>query len=76
MTQVNKVEENSEHLIASLKEEKDEIELSLSKEKQLTLQLKHELAEAETRNSDLYKVFAFAFLLGLSPADHMLNLIN
>ncbi|KAI5658783.1 hypothetical protein M9H77_27576 [Catharanthus roseus] len=52
---INKVEENSEHLIASLKEEKDEIELSLSKEKLLTLQLKHELAEAETRNSDLYK---------------------
>lgn len=42
--------------IAVLKAEKDELESSLSKEKLNTLQLKQELAEAETRNSDLSKV--------------------
>ncbi|KAJ1387421.1 Kelch-type beta propeller [Sesbania bispinosa] len=42
-------------LIAVLKAEKDELESSLSKEKLHALQLKQELAEAETRNSDLSK---------------------
>lgn len=46
----------NEHLIATLKAEKEELESSLSKEKVQTLQLKQELAEAETRNTDLYKV--------------------
>ncbi|KAK7344245.1 hypothetical protein VNO77_13632 [Canavalia gladiata] len=42
-------------LINVLKAEKEELESSLSKEKLHTLQLKQELAEAETRNSDLSK---------------------
>lgn len=42
--------------IAVLKAEKDELETSLGKEKLHTLQLKQELAEAETRSSDLIKV--------------------
>lgn len=46
----------NEHLIASLRAEKDELESSLSKEKSHTLQLKQDLAEAETRSTDLYKV--------------------
>ncbi|XP_027363972.1 acyl-CoA-binding domain-containing protein 4-like isoform X1 [Abrus precatorius] len=42
-------------LITVLKDEKEELESSLSKEKLHTLQLKQELADAETRNSDLCK---------------------
>lgn len=51
-----KNEETGEGLIATLKSEKEELESSLNKEKTQSLQLKQELAEAETRNSDLYKV--------------------
>lgn len=54
--QVNKVDETSEHLISTLKAEKEELESSLNKEKLQTLQLKQELTDAETRNRDLYKV--------------------
>ncbi|KAJ9681918.1 hypothetical protein PVL29_018011 [Vitis rotundifolia] len=50
-----KNEETGEGLIATLKSEKEELESSLNKEKTQSLQLKQELAEAETRNSDLYK---------------------
>ncbi|XP_052735013.1 acyl-CoA-binding domain-containing protein 4 [Vigna angularis] len=42
-------------IISVLKVEKEELESSLSKEKQHALQLKQELAEAESRNTDLYK---------------------
>ncbi|TKY61509.1 Acyl-CoA-binding domain-containing protein 4 [Spatholobus suberectus] len=42
-------------LISVLKAEKEELESSLNKEKQHAVQLKQELAEAESRNSDLYK---------------------
>ncbi|XP_031103395.1 acyl-CoA-binding domain-containing protein 4-like [Ipomoea triloba] len=52
---VKKVEETSEHLLSALKAEKEELESSLNKEKLQTLQLKQELADAETRNTDLYK---------------------
>lgn len=38
-----------------LKEEKEELESSLNKEKLQNLQRKQELVEAETRNTDLYK---------------------
>ncbi|MED6120144.1 acyl-CoA-binding domain-containing protein 4 [Stylosanthes scabra] len=41
-------------LIAVLKAEKHELESSLSKERLSALQLKQELADAETRNSELY----------------------
>ncbi|OMP03319.1 Acyl-CoA-binding protein, ACBP [Corchorus olitorius] len=50
-----KGEETRELHMAKLKSEKEELEFSLNKEKLLTLQLKQELAEAETRNTDLYK---------------------
>ncbi|GAV86981.1 ACBP domain-containing protein/Kelch_2 domain-containing protein/Kelch_3 domain-containing protein [Cephalotus follicularis] len=46
---------STEHFIETLKAEKEELESSLSKEKTQSLQLKHDLAEAETRNTDLYK---------------------
>lgn len=59
--QVHKVEETSELLITSLNVEKNELALSLNKEKLQTLQLKQELVDAETRNADLYKVFFFFF---------------
>nr|GLL37306.1 acyl-CoA-binding domain-containing protein 4-like isoform X1 [Ipomoea trifida] len=52
---VKKVEETSEHLLSALKAEKEELESSLNKEKLQTVQLKQELADAETRNTDLYK---------------------
>ncbi|CAL0308562.1 unnamed protein product [Lupinus luteus] len=42
-------------LISILKAEREELESSLGKEKLQTLQLKQELGEAESRNSDLYK---------------------
>ncbi|CAH2055027.1 unnamed protein product [Thlaspi arvense] len=51
----SKVEGNSEGIIAALKSEKEELEASLSKEKMQTLQLRQELAEGESRNTDLYK---------------------
>lgn len=47
---------SSEHVLASLKAEKEELESSLSKEKMQTLQLKQDLEETETRNTELYKV--------------------
>ncbi|CAL0311112.1 unnamed protein product [Lupinus luteus] len=42
-------------LISVMKAEIEELESTLSKEKLQTLQLKQEWAEAESRNSDLYK---------------------
>ncbi|XVF06048.1 hypothetical protein REPUB_Repub06bG0014700 [Reevesia pubescens] len=51
----SKGEETSERIIATLKAEKEELESSLNKEKLQSLQLKQEVAEAETRNTDLYK---------------------
>ncbi|XVE89660.1 hypothetical protein DITRI_Ditri20bG0013500 [Diplodiscus trichospermus] len=50
-----KGEETSERIVATLKAEKEELESTLNKEKSQSLQLKQELAEAETRNTDLYK---------------------
>lgn len=57
-TQKNKSEQTKE-LVATLKAEKEELESSLSKEKIHFLQLKQELADAENRNTELYKVIAF-----------------
>ncbi|XP_023545252.1 acyl-CoA-binding domain-containing protein 4-like isoform X2 [Cucurbita pepo subsp. pepo] len=51
---LNKSEQTNE-LIATLKAEKEELESSLSKEKIHSLQLKQEFADAENRNSELYK---------------------
>ncbi|XP_011036847.1 PREDICTED: acyl-CoA-binding domain-containing protein 4 [Populus euphratica] len=48
-------EGTSEHLLATLKAEREELNSSLSKEKLQTLHLKQELTDAETRNTDLYK---------------------
>ncbi|XAR52617.1 hypothetical protein NMG60_11020771 [Bertholletia excelsa] len=49
------IEGSNEHILASLKAEKEELESLLGKEKVQSLQLKEELSEAETRNTDLYK---------------------
>ncbi|KAG7580790.1 Acyl-CoA-binding protein ACBP [Arabidopsis suecica] len=51
----SKVEGNSERIIATIKSEKEELEVSLNKERMQTLQLRQELGEAELRNTDLYK---------------------
>jgi len=50
------IQKSKGDLISVLKDEKEEFESALSKEKLHALQLKQELAEAEYRNSDLYKV--------------------
>lgn len=52
---ISKHPETTEHLIATLKAEKEELESSLSKEKLQSIQLKEDLTEAESRNTDLYK---------------------
>lgn len=52
---ISKHPETTEHLIATLKAEKEELESSLSKEKLQSIQLKQDLTEAESRNTDLYK---------------------
>ncbi|KAJ0234259.1 Acyl-CoA-binding domain-containing protein 5 [Hirschfeldia incana] len=51
----SKIEGNNERIIETLKAEKEELELSLNKEKMQTLQLRQELADGESRNADLYK---------------------
>lgn len=50
-----KNEESDGRNLATLKTEKEELESLLSKEKLQSLQLKQELVETETRNTDLYK---------------------
>lgn len=54
--QINKVEETSERLLIALKAEKEELEATVTKEKMQALQLKQELTDAESRNTELYKV--------------------
>ncbi|KAI3770679.1 hypothetical protein L6452_01820 [Arctium lappa] len=53
--QTNEVNEVSERMIAALKAEKEELESALNNEKSQSLQLKQELIEAESKNTDLYK---------------------
>lgn len=65
-TQSTKVEEPNDRLLAALKAEKEELESQLNKEKMQTLNLKQELTEADTRNTDLYKVILLQFCIGLS----------
>lgn len=65
-TQTTKVEEPNDRLLAALKAEKEELESLLNKEKMQTLNLKQELTEADTRNTDLYKVILLQFCIGLS----------
>lgn len=55
--------ETSEHYIAALKSEKEELEAEIAKEKLQSLQLKQELVEAETRNTDITKASISVFLL-------------
>ncbi|RWR76536.1 acyl-CoA-binding domain-containing protein 4-like protein isoform X2 [Cinnamomum micranthum f. kanehirae] len=50
-----KSEETNERLIAALKADKEEMETALTMEQLQSLQLKQQLAEAETRNTDLTK---------------------
>lgn len=58
-------EETSEQLIASLKAEKEELEAALTKEQVYSVQLKQELAGAETQNTDLTKASMISFLYNL-----------
>ncbi|KAK9054803.1 hypothetical protein SSX86_025882 [Deinandra increscens subsp. villosa] len=53
--QIIEVNEVSERSIAALKAEKEDLESALNNEKSQSLQLKQELIEAETKNTDLYK---------------------
>ncbi|WOH14348.1 hypothetical protein DCAR_0933867 [Daucus carota subsp. sativus] len=52
---VKNIKQTSEQMLAALKAEKADLESSLSKEKLQTIQLKHQVEEAESRNTDLYK---------------------
>lgn len=65
-TQTTKVGETNDRLLAALKAEKEELESLLNKEKMQTLNLKQELTEADTRNTDLYKVILLQFCIVLS----------
>ena len=58
--QKSKGAETSDRIIATLKAEKEELESSLNKEKLQSLQVKQELAEAETQTTDLYKVISLS----------------
>lgn len=58
-------EETSEQLIASLKSEKEELEAALTKEQVYSVQLKQEVAGAETQNTDLTKASMISFLYNL-----------
>lgn len=49
-------EETNERIVGALNAEKDELEAALNREQIQTLELKQQLAEAETRNMDLTKV--------------------
>lgn len=49
------ISETSEQLVASLKAEKEELEATLRREQVEALQLKQDLAEAETRNTEITK---------------------
>ena len=60
------VEGKADRIITTLKSEKEEVEASLNKEKIQTLQLKEELAEIDTRNTELYKVTVLFTFMKLS----------
>ncbi|KAF6142676.1 hypothetical protein GIB67_015162 [Kingdonia uniflora] len=60
-----KNEESTERIIASLKSEKEDLEAVLTKEQLQSLQLKRELADANTRNTDLTKASTLTLLLYL-----------
>jgi septal ring factor EnvC (AmiA/AmiB activator) len=53
--QNNRNDEASEQLIADLKAQKEELEATLSREQLQTVQLKEDIAQAETRNAELTK---------------------
>ncbi|XP_020585661.1 acyl-CoA-binding domain-containing protein 4 [Phalaenopsis equestris] len=50
-----RTEESGEHIITALKAEKEELEVTLNREQLQNLQLKQELAEAETKNVEISK---------------------
>ncbi|TYI03362.1 hypothetical protein ES332_A11G333400v1 [Gossypium tomentosum] len=52
---ISECEKTNERIIATLKVEEQELESSLSEEKLQSLQLKQQVLEAETRNTELYK---------------------
>lgn len=52
---IKNIKQTSEQMLAALKAEKAELESSLSKEKLQSIQLKHQVEETESRNTDLYK---------------------
>jgi septal ring factor EnvC (AmiA/AmiB activator) len=53
--QNNRNDEASEQLLADLKAQKEELEATLSREQLQTVQLKEDIARAETRNAELTK---------------------
>lgn len=51
-----RTEESGERIIAALEAEKEELEVTLNREHLQNIQLKQELAEAETKNVEISKV--------------------
>ena len=63
--QNNRNDEASEQLLADLKAQKEELEATLSREQLQTVQLKEDIAQAETRNAELTKVSHLSLTLFL-----------
>lgn len=61
--QKNSTDEASEQLLAALKAEKDELEAALNREQLQTVQLKEDIAEAESRNVELTKASDLSSML-------------
>jgi SMC interacting uncharacterized protein involved in chromosome segregation len=68
-------EETNERILGALKAEKEELEAALNREQIQTLELKQQLAEAETRNMDLTKVKQNGLYFCVSLQFEILDLI-
>lgn len=60
--QKNSADDTSEQLLAALKAEKEELEATLNREQLQTVQLKEEIAQAESRNVELTKASPLSFM--------------
>ncbi|AQK61752.1 Acyl-CoA-binding domain-containing protein 4 [Zea mays] len=71
----NRNDEASEQLLADLKAQKEELEATLSREQLQTVQLKEDIARAETRNAELTKANHLSLTLNfkLSVANLLLS---
>ncbi|ONM11177.1 Acyl-CoA binding protein [Zea mays] len=59
----NRNDEASEQLVADLKAQKEELEATINREQLQTVQLKEDIAQAETRNAELTKASSLTLFL-------------